>query len=102
MTDLPEKGQWPCLFAPSDTTGEKDFEEFFTEGEELNTNRFEHIGIVKSKLEYTESLLDEFEAMIHDMRNKGSWSREDLVALFKKMIPNFQHLEKGKFLDSKM
>lgn len=102
INDLPERGQWPCLFAPSDTTGEKDFEEFFTEGEELDTDRFEHIGIVKSKLGYDESLLEEFEARISNMRNKGSWLRDDLVDLFQKMIPNFQHLEKGKFLDSKM
>lgn len=102
MKDLPEKRQWPCLFAPSDTTGEKDFEEFFTEGEELDTNRFAHIGIVKSRLGYDESLLEEFESRISDMRSKASWNRYELVDLFQKMIPNFQHLEKGKFLDSKM
>jgi hypothetical protein len=65
-------------------------------------DRFKHIGIVKSKLGYEESLLEEFETKIYKMRKMGSWLREDLVNLFQRMIPNFRHLEKGKFLDSKM
>jgi FlaA1/EpsC-like NDP-sugar epimerase len=41
---LPEKGKWPCLFTMSDTTGEKDFEEFYTEEEILDLNRFISCG----------------------------------------------------------
>ena len=32
---LPSEGKWPCFFSNSDTTGEKDFEEFFMDHEEL-------------------------------------------------------------------
>ena len=37
--------QWPCYFFKSDTTGEKDFEEFFTDAEDLDMERFETVGV---------------------------------------------------------
>ncbi|MCW9067877.1 MAG: UDP-N-acetylglucosamine 4,6-dehydratase, partial [Sulfurimonas sp.] len=44
---LPKEGKWPCLFTSSDTTGEKDFEEFFTDKEVLDMQRFENLGVIK-------------------------------------------------------
>ena len=99
---LPSKGKWPCYFSPSDTTGEKDFEEFFTEGETLDLARFEHLGIVKSQMHYNAALLDAFLAKITTMKTDKSWNKEEIVTLFQGLLPEFQHLEKGKYLDSKM
>ena len=53
---LPKEGKWPCLFSASDTTGEKDFEEFFTDKEILDMNRFENLGIIKNEAIYDEKL----------------------------------------------
>lgn len=102
IKDLPEKGKWPCLFTPSDTTGEKDFEEFFVDGEELDLNRFRNLGIVKNGLADTGDKLDFFLHEIERFKTQGAWDKEDLVKLFHTMIPNFGHEEKGKYLDSKM
>jgi len=99
---LPEKGQWPCLFTGSDTTGEKDFEEFFTESETLDMSRFENLGIIKNTPEYDQALLSLFESRITEMKAARSWSKEQIVELFFKMIPGFGHKETGKYLDSKM
>ncbi len=99
---LPKKGQWPCLFTKSDTTGEKDFEEFFTENEILDMQRFENLGIIKNELDYNSDLLSFFEENINDMKTRKNWSKEEIVALFFKMIPDFGHKETGKYLDSKM
>ena len=99
---LPSEGKWPCYFSPSDTTGEKDFEEFFTEGEALDLDRFERLGIVKSQMHYDSTLLDDFIAQIAAMRSNQSWNKLDIVALFQALLPEFQHLEKGKYLDAKM
>ena len=99
---LPEHGKWPCLFTGSDTTGEKDFEEFYTEQETLDMERFLRLGIIKNNPEFDECLLDEFESRISDMKQNLAWSKEDLVQLFFKMIPGFGHRETGKYLDSKM
>ena len=46
---LPAQGKWPCLFTSSDTTGEKDFEEFFTDKEILDMAHFENLGVIKNE-----------------------------------------------------
>ena len=99
---LPEKGKWPCLFVASDTTGEKDFEEFYTEEEILDLERFRSLGVIKNNLELQEEKLNHFTSAISKMKELGWWSKEALVDLFHEMIPNFGHEEKGKYLDSKM
>lgn len=99
---LPDQKKWPCYFTASDTTGEKDFEEFFTEEEVLDLNRFENLGIIKNELNYNEDLLNEFSTTILDCRNKGVWEKQLIVDLFNKLIPNFDHKEIGKYLDAKM
>lgn len=99
---LPSEQKWPCYFSVSDTTGEKDFEEFFTEGEALDLDRFEHLGIVKSQMYYDSALLDDFITQIAAMRSNQSWKKQDIVALFQGLLPEFQHVEKGKYLDAKM
>ncbi len=99
---LPETGKWPCLFTKSDTSGEKDFEEFYTDSEVLDMNRFESLGIIKNKLDNNKDKTDYFTENINRLRSKGSWCKKELIDLFNEMIPDFGHLEKGKYLDSKM
>ena len=99
---LPQQGKWPCLFTPSNTTGEKDFEEFFTSSEKIDLDRFQNLGVVKNGLADISNKLDYFLDRISEMRNKGQWTKEEIVGLFHEMIPDFGHEEKGKYLDSKM
>lgn len=100
--ELIAKRKWPCFFFTSDTTGEKDFEEFFMEGETVDLERFGGIGIVKHDADFDDPLLDGFTAEISKLLTRGSWTRGDLVALFNRTIPEFHHLETGKFLDGRM
>ncbi len=102
VKSFPEKGKWPCLFTSSDTTGEKDFEEFFTDQETLDMGRFENLGIIKNEADFEEQLLVEFEERIAAMKRDLAWSKQDLVDLFYRMIPDFVHKETGNYLDSKM
>lgn len=99
---LPKEGKWPCLFSESDTTGEKDFEEFFTESETLDMDRFQNLGIIKNELNIDEEKLEFFTNQIQRLKQNKSWSKEDLVNLFFEMIPDFGHKETGKYLDGKM
>ncbi|ENM3943440.1 UDP-N-acetylglucosamine 4,6-dehydratase [Vibrio cholerae] len=99
---LPEQGKWPCLFTESDTTGEKDFEEFFTDKEVLDMARFENLGIIKNDPLYQPELLSLFETQIGQMKAAREWTKEQIVDLFFTMIPDFGHKETGKYLDSKM
>lgn len=100
--NLPQKGKWPCLFTPSDTTGEKDFEEFFTENENIDLDRFNNLGIVKNEPVFERRNIEFFRNQILKMKKKGSWSKQELVDLFFKVIPNFEYVERGKYLDAKM
>jgi len=99
---LPEEGKWPCLFTKSDTTGEKDFEEFFTENETIDLKRFKNIGIIKNELSINHEKINLFDREIGQMRSMGYWDKGQIVDLFNTMIPNFNHKETGKYLDSKM
>ena len=102
VQSLPQQGQWPCLFTTSDTTGEKDFEEFFTAKETLDMERFHNLGVIKNTPDYNAEKLNEFKAAIQKWRQDKYWTKADMVALFKNMLPNFDHKETGKYLDSKM
>ena len=102
MTTLPQQGKWPCLFTKSDTTGEKDFEEFFTEKEVLDIERFKNLGVIKNELMVEEEKIQLFEETINSLKAARKWSKEEIVTLFHKMIPNFGHKETGKYLDAKM
>ena len=99
---LPQEGKWPCLFTPSDTTGEKDFEEFFTDKEVLDMDRFENLGIIKNEASYDEEKLDNFETIMKGYKHNLSWTKDDIVKEFFTMIPDFGHKETGKYLDGKM
>jgi len=100
--ELIAEKKWPVYFFSSDTTGEKDFEEFFTDRETLDMNRFDAIGVVKNEARIDESLLDEFLRTIESIKAKPTWDRPELVALFNEMIPEFEHKDTGKFLDERM
>lgn len=100
--ELIAKKQWPCYFFASDTTGEKDFEEFFTEGETLDMQRFANLGVVKNAPVYDQARLDDFLRTLQAIRDQPTWEKAPIVDLFNHMIPDFAHKETGKYLDSRM
>lgn len=100
--ELIDSGRWPVYFFESDTTGEKDFEEFYTGEEDIDWERFETIGVIRNPVEFNETMLNHFVDAIERIRSRGVWEKAEIVALFNEMIPEFQHLETGKYLDSKM
>ena len=94
--------QWPCYFFNSDTTGEKDFEEFFTDNEDLDMERFDTVGVIKNQPDFDEAKLDDFMGGIEALREKGTWSKDDIVKLYFGLLPEFAHKETGKYLDQRM
>jgi FlaA1/EpsC-like NDP-sugar epimerase len=102
VKELKAQKKYPVYFFRSDTTGEKDFEEFYTDEEVLDMNRFQAVGIIKNEAVYDEQKLEYFTERVHGFRKKGQWSRSDLIELFNRMIPEFKHKETGTFLDGRM
>lgn len=92
---------YPVHYSESNTSGEKAFEEFFTDKESVDMNRLEALGIVTQKLvpnkEKILKLFDELNSAF-----SGDVSKEQVVSIIKQYLPNFKHIETGKSLDSKM
>lgn len=99
---LPDTGKWPCLFTPSDTTGEKDFEEFFTDIETLDMNRFHNLGVIKNEAVFDDQKLRHFSHTMEKFKKNLTWTKEEIIGEFFALIPDFGHKETGKYLDGKM
>ena len=100
--ELIAKKQWPCYFFKSDTTGEKDFEEFFTDNEDLDMDRFDTVGVIRNQPDFDETKLDEFMEGINALRYKETWKKDEIIKLYFSLLPEFSHKETGKYLDQKM
>jgi len=94
--------KWPCYFFKSNTTGEKEYEEFFTDLESLDLDRFSGIGVINNAFDVDDIKLDKFIKGLSYLRTTGLWSRADLIDLFRDVLVDFNHFETGFFLDQKM
>ena len=94
--------KWPCYFFESDTTGEKDFEEFYTGTEQIDWDRFYSLGVISGEESSSHLSFDLFETKLQKMRSGADWTKSDILDLYKLLLPNFGHLETGKYLDQRM
>ncbi len=101
-TKLIKEKKWPCYFFKSDTSGEKDFEEFFTDNERLEMKRFKSIGVIQNELEFDENKLKYFKETVTKLIANRNIKKDEIIKLFNEMIPNFNHIETGKYLDDRM
>ncbi len=99
---LPDRNLWPCYFFISDTTGEKDVEEFYCEEDRLDLEKFVGIGIIKNEPIFDNDKLEFFLTRVEKFKKNLSWTKKELVDLFTFIIPEFNHLERGRYLDDKM
>ena len=93
---------YPVVYFNSDTTGEKSFEEFYIPGEKLNMERFGSLGVIE---EVKVRSINDIDNLFFELKNvfaKDVFSKEEIVKVMKRFIPNFEHVEKGKNLDQKM
>ncbi|MFA9392687.1 MAG: polysaccharide biosynthesis protein [Prolixibacteraceae bacterium] len=93
---------WPIYFFGSDTSGEKTFEEFFTEKEELDNDSFINLGVIKNSTKRDVKEIDEIFAQLNQLFESNNVSKSAIVDILKVYLPNFEHIETGKGLDSKM
>lgn len=94
--------QYPVVYFKSDTTGEKDYEEFFVPGEQINLKRFQSLGVIQEVEPRPITEIDQFFDNIKNLFNQHIFTKEEIVKIINSFIPNFQHEEKGKNLDQKM
>jgi FlaA1/EpsC-like NDP-sugar epimerase len=93
---------WPIYFFGSDTSGEKSFEEFFTEKEILDNDSFINLGVVKNSKKRSITEIDAIFDQLHTLFESKNITKAAIVDILKVYLPNFEHIETGKGLDSKM
>lgn len=93
---------YPVYYFKSDTTGEKDFEEFYIPGEKLNMNKFSSLGVIEEYPCKPLNEIDTYFSRLQALFAQPGFTKADVVALLKEFVPNFEHEEKGRNLDQKM
>ena len=100
---LDEKSvDYPVYYFSSDTTGEKSFEEFFTQNEEVDQNSFSSLGVIENTPKKTPEEIEMITQELRDIINSPNLSKTLFVSIIEKFVPNFKHIETGKNLDQKM
>jgi len=102
LHDHPESDRWPLFIFSSDTTGEKPFEEFYTNTEDVDWDRFAEVGVVQNNVSVDPTVLQRFTAGINELLSLGHWSKQDLLEAYSWLLPEFAHEEKGRSLDERM
>jgi len=98
----PSPKTWPIYFFGSNTSGEKAFEEFYTEKEELDNDSFINLGVIKNSVKRDVKEIDEIFNSLHKLFESSNVTKAGIVEILKTYLPNFDHIETGKGLDSKM
>ena len=93
---------YPVHCFKSDTSGEKAYEEFYTEKEQLNTTRFASLGVIENASSKDRSEVNQFIQKLKTVLQKDSLLKEDIVKVLTDFLPDFHHIETGKNLDQKM
>ena len=92
--------KYPIYFFKTDTSGEKTYEEFFTEEEDYEVNKYDSLGFINTpdiKISF-----DDVEADFESVFNNPNSQKSDIVTIIEKHVPDFMHIETGKHLDQKM
>ncbi len=92
--------KYPIYFFKTDTSGEKKYEEFYTNDEDYDVDKYSSLGYINSlDVEISfDDVLNDFENIFTNPNSNKS----DIVTVIKKYIPHFMHIETGKHLDQKM
>lgn len=93
--------KYPVHYSGSNTSGEKAYEEFFTETESVDMDRLKALGIVTGKEIPNKEKVEELFVKLNAAFGKET-SKEEIVSIIKEYLPNFAHIETGKSLDCKM
>ena len=93
---------YPVYFFETDTSGEKPFEEFFTEREVIDNVRFINLGVINNSVKRDLSEIDGIFERLQALLASERVTKAAIVDILKTWLPDFEHIEKGKGLDSKM
>lgn len=94
--------QYPVYYSASNTSGEKAYEEFYTDNERIDMERFEALGVITNKALIARNKVELLFNNLTNIFTSNTPKKEAVIKVIKDYLPNFEHIEKGKSLDSKM
>lgn len=93
---------YPVHYSGSNTSGEKAFEEFYTDKETVDFTRMKSLGVVINKEIPDVSRIEILFKKLNTAFEKSDTTKDEVVSIMSEYLPNFEHIETGKSLDSKM
>lgn len=102
IEELTRSRRWPCYFFQTNTSGEKDVEEFTKPGDVVDLERFRSIGVIRNESTAAGDRCERFSSEMHRMRSAGNWTKKEIVNLFRETLPEFCHMEVNRYLDDRM
>ena len=93
---------YPIYFFDSDTSGEKPYEEFYTNNEIRDMDSFINLGVVKNSKKRSMVEIDAIFNNLKTLFDSGKVTKSNIVDILGRYLPNFSHIETGKNLDQKM
>lgn len=99
---IDKTSSYPICLNNSDTSGEKCYEEFFTENEQIDNDLFFALGVIKNHSVRNISEINRIVDILKKLFSCKTVQKNDIVAALQEYMPNFDHIETGKGLDTKM
>ncbi|PWL67641.1 MAG: nucleoside-diphosphate sugar epimerase [Clostridiaceae bacterium] len=94
--------RYPVHYSGSDTSGEKAYEEFYVESEKVDLARLKALGVITDKKIPDKNKIQKLFEQLTAAFERVETTKEDIVKIMHEYLPEFQHMEAGKSLDSKM
>lgn len=102
ISQTKSQSKWPCYFFETDTDGEKEFEEFYSEEDSVEWNRYKDIGVIRNAPSCCAEDAEKFQREIEEFRESKHWTLADIITALQNFVPTFEHHHTGKHLDKKM
>ena len=102
MAACSRENTYPVYFFKSDTSGEKLYEEFYSENDTLEVDKFNGLGVIENKLKPSGKNIQRYISSLKTLMINPEYTKESIIVLMRQFIPDFNHMETGKNLDQKM
>lgn len=97
-----ESNVYPVYYFDTDTSGEKHYEEFYSEKDSINLSRFQNLGVINNRSNKSITTINKIVEELRFKFQEENYEKDDIIALLNKYLPDFSHSETGKSLDQKM
>jgi len=102
ITGLDLDRYWPVYASMTDTSGEKLYEEFWTQDDSVDFSRFKNLGVISFKGINPAPNYEDFRRDLNAWQSARKSEKADLVALVKFYLGDFNHEETSLNLNEKM